>query len=178
MELSTFNSNQTDEVIELYTQVFTDAENAEEGVLIGKLVAELINTSEEHDLLGFVALSEGKVIGCIFFSRLSFSVHTKAFILSPVAVNSEHQRQGIGQQLINFAINELKLQGVEFVFTYGDPNYYSKVGFSEISTEVIKPAFTLTYPEGWQGQSLTNKKITSIAGTCHCVSALNKQIYW
>ena len=36
-----------------------------------------------------------------------------------------------GQQLINFGLAHLKEIGVELVFTYGDMNFYSKVGFKQ-----------------------------------------------
>ena len=108
MNLSIYNSSQSQEVINLFTTVFSNSEGQEEGLLIGKLVSELTGTTDAQDLLGFVATAQDKIIGCIFFSRLTFDNNTNAYILSPVAVHTEHQGQGVGQQLITFGINHLK----------------------------------------------------------------------
>jgi len=64
------------------------------------------------------------------------------------------------------------------VITYGDPNFYSKVGFSVISEKNVPAPLKLSYPEGWLGQSLINDRIDPIAGKSHCVEALNKPNLW
>ena len=178
MNLSGYNSSQYQETINLFTTVFSNSEGQEEGLLIGKLVSELITTTDVQDILGFVATARDKIIGCIFFSRLTFDNNANAYILSPVAVHTEHQGQGIGQQLISFGINHLRDMNVDLVFTYGDPKYYSKVGFTHVSEESIKAPLKLTYPEGWLAQSLTGNIVEPISGASHCVDALNNQVYW
>ena len=178
MNLSGYNSSQSQEVISLFTTVFSNSEGPEEGLLIGKLVSELITTTDAQELSGFVAIAQDKIVGCIFFSRLTFDNDANAYILSPVAVHTEHQGQGVGQQLITFGINHLKNVDVDLVFTYGDPKYYSKVGFTHVSEESIRAPLELTYPEGWLAQSLTGNIVESISGVSHCVDALNKQVYW
>ncbi len=178
MEISMFESRYSEKVIQLFTRAFSDSEGENEGNIIGKLVSELISTTNTQDIFGFVAFSQRKIIGCIFFSRLTLSNKANAFILSPVAVDTVHQRKGIGQQLISFGINHLKEIGVDLVFTYGDPDFYSKIGFKHVSEESIKAPLKLTYPEGWLGQSLTNIAIEPVLGITYCVEALNKQDYW
>ena len=59
------------------------------------------------------------------------------------------QKKGIGQQLICFGIEQLKSKGIELLFTYGDPNYYSKVGFVSVTEEAIKAPLKLNFPHGW-----------------------------
>lgn len=178
MKLTTYNQNRFQEVIKLFTDVFSESEGQEEGKIIGQLVTELINTTDSNDLLGYVSISDGRIVGSIFFSRLTLPSDKIAFILSPVAVSSREQGKGLGQQLINFGIQQLKNHGVELVFTYGDPNFYSKVDFVKISEDVIKAPKKLTYPDGWLAQSLNNDNIASEAGVSKCVGALNKQEYW
>ena len=72
----------------------------------------------------------------------------------------------------------MKNNNVELLFTYGDPNYYSKVGFKYISESIAKAPLILTYPEGWLAQSLAGENIEPISGNSTCVSALNSQQYW
>jgi len=178
MNLLQYCSSNVEEIKQLFTKVFSDSEGQEEGLLIGKLVSELITTTDAQDLLCFVATAQDKIIGCIFFSRLTFDNNDNAYILSPVAVHTEHQSQGVGQQLITFGIKHLKDINVDLVFTYGDPMYYSKVGFTHVSEESVKAPLKLTYPEGWLAQSLTGNIVEPISGVSHCVDALNKQVYW
>jgi putative acetyltransferase len=178
MHLSSYNPDQAEEIKSLFTQVFSDSEGAAEGLLIGNLAAELMTATAPQDLYGFVALEQKKIVGCIFFSRLTFESGIRAFILSPVAVHTDHQGQGISQQLINYGLQKLKEAGVALVMTYGDPNFYVKVGFHPIKEETIKAPLPLTYPEGWLGQALIGNAVEPIADQPTCVKALNKPEYW
>lgn len=178
MNLSTFNPNHAEEIRNLFKAVFSDSEGETEGALIGNLAHDLIMETDKKDLYGFIATENKKIIGCIFFSRLTFESAVSAFVLSPVAVHSDYQGKGIGQQLINYGIGKLKNEGVELVMTYGDINFYSKVGFKPISEEVVKAPLKLTYPEGWIGQSLNSDMVAPIAGNSSCVKALSKPEYW
>ena len=47
MEYSVFDSGQSQEVIELFTRVFSDSEGHGEGKLFGKFVSELIKTDAQ-----------------------------------------------------------------------------------------------------------------------------------
>lgn len=178
MNLLLNSPNNLDEIKQLFTNVFSDSEGQSEGLLIGNFVYDLMTSTDDQDLYGFVALENEKIIGSIFFSRMTFETEINAFILSPVAIHTNYQRKGVGQKLINFVIKHLKEKGVELVFTYGDPKFYSKVGFSLISEKLVKAPLTLTYPEGWLAQSLVGDKIEPITGDSYCVDALNNPEYW
>lgn len=178
MQLSPYNSDQAEKIKGLFTQVFSDSEGAAEGLLIGNLASELMTATAPQDLYGFVAMEQEKIIGCIFFSRLTFESGICAFILSPVAVHTDYQGQGIGQRLINHGLQMLKEAGVDLVMTYGDPNFYAKVGFHPVKEETIKAPLQLTYPEGWLGQALISNSVDPIADQPACVKALNTPEYW
>ena len=178
MKLSLFNSSSSREVIELFTQVFSASENEAEGQLIGNLASNLIATTEPQDLIGFVASCNDCIVGCIFFSRLVLPGDEVAFILSPVAIATSAQGTGIGQKLINYGLNYLKSRNVNLAFTYGDPNFYSKVGFKQIDESIVKAPFTLSQPAGWLAQSLDGRSIKPMQGVSKCVEALNNQKYW
>ena len=178
MEILAYNSNKIEEIKQLFTNVFSDSEGQAEGLVIGNLTYDVMTDTDAHDLYGFVATENEQIIGSIFFTRLTFQNGVSAFMLSPVAIQTSYQRKGIGQKLINFGINHLKENGVSIVFTYGDPTFYSKVGFSQISEKIIKAPLKLSQPEGWLGQSLVSDKIEPIAGTSYCVEAFNKPEIW
>lgn len=178
MQLSLFNTSLTQEVIQLFTEVFSASENESEGRLIGSLVAELVTTTASEDLIGFVARSNDFITGCIFFSRFFVPADDLAFILSPVAISADRQGTGLGQRLINHGLNHLKTLNVNLVFTYGDPRFYSKTGFCQVSENTVKAPFKLRHPEGWLVQSLDGKAISVMTGTTRCVAALSDQKYW
>ncbi|MEZ6039966.1 MAG: hypothetical protein R3C20_05635 [Planctomycetaceae bacterium] len=73
---------------------------------------------------------------------------------------------------------QLQDQHVELVVTYGDPAFYSKVGFRSISPQTIRPPFELSQPEGWLGQSLNSTPVEEFRGHCQCVAALSDAAYW
>ncbi|WP_027857138.1 GNAT family N-acetyltransferase [Marinobacterium jannaschii] len=178
MEISEFNPAQSQEVIGLFSDVFVDAEGEAEGRLIGSLVAELIDTTDKDDLIGFVASLDNRLTGAIFFSRFTLPTDKVAFLLSPVAVATECQGRGVGQQLIRFGLGQLQSRGVELALTYGDPNYYGKVGFQPLSENVIKAPLKLSFPHGWLAQALDGSEIEAVAGETCCVRALDDQQYW
>lgn len=178
MNLRYFVTSDAAAVLALFEQVFGNSEGPEEGELIRTLVDEMIQTTPDGDLKGFVAESEGVLVGSIFFSRLSLSSPQSAFILSPVAVATSCQGQGVGQALINEGIADLRAQGVDVLFTYGDPNYYARVGFQVIREEQVEAPFKLSHPEGWLAQSLTEGALENVEGPLSCIPALNKKAYW
>ena len=177
MELSEFDLSQKQSVVKLFNSVFSDSDGELEGKLVADLVLNLITTTKPQSYIGFVALIDKKVIGCIFFSVLFLPVDKKAFILSPVAIDTKNQGKGIGQKLINHGIDKLKSNKIDFIFTYGDPKYYSKFGFNQISENIVKPPYKLSQPEGWLALSLFNEPIIPI-DNIKCIEALSDQKYW
>ena len=178
MKFSPYHESDKPEIQKLFTQTFSESDSPSEGALVGRLVLELMNETGPRDMLGLVATEHGKILGSIFFTRLAFDASVEAFLLSPVAVHTDHQGKGIGQGLINAGLDQLRDKGVEMVFTYGDPNFYSKVGFRHISEDTAKAPFTLTQPEGWLCQSPGGGEIAPVSGRSRCVAAFNNPGYW
>ncbi|MET0027401.1 MAG: N-acetyltransferase [Candidatus Thiodiazotropha sp.] len=165
-------------VAELFTSAFTVSEGEKEGKLIGDLSSQLASKIDNNEIICFGTFENETLIGCIFFSRLHFSERIRMYLLAPVAVSADHQGVGFGQSLINYGLNELKRRRVDVVVTYGDPAFYSKVGFQALSETVIQAPLELSMPFGWLGQSLTGKRIPSIHGRPTCVDAFNDPVYW
>ena len=178
MECSQFDSFDEAEIYQLFKKTFSDSDGESEGDLIGNLVLNLIRTTAPADVFGFVATENDRIVGSIFFSRLTFDAPLDAFILSPVAVDTGFQGRGVGQQLINHGIAQLREHGVNLLLTYGDPAFYSKVGFRHITEEVAQSPWKLTQPEGWLCQALDGGEIRPIPGRPACVAALNDPAYW
>jgi len=178
MKFLAFESSNIEEIEKLFTKVFSDSEGQSEGVLIGNLTYDIMANTDAENIYGFIARENKQVIGCIFFTRLTFENGVNAFLLSPVAIHTSCQGKGIGQKLIKFGIDHLKENRVSIVFTYGDPGFYSKVGFNLISEKIAKAPFKLSQPEGWLAQSLVSDQVKPIAGNSYCVEAFNKPEIW
>ena len=178
MEYTKAQPNDAAEIEQMFMKTFADSEGQAEGGMIGRLARDFMRSTPEGDLYCFVAREDRQIVGCIFFSRITFESEIKAFILAPVAVHTDHQGKGIGQRLIKFGIDTLSTDGVELAITYGDPAFYSKVGFHVVTERVIPAPLTLQHPEGWLAQSLKSDEIQPIKGKSSCVEALNKPEYW
>ncbi len=172
------NKNNKDEVESLFTSVFSSSEGDKEGRLIGNLALDLSSAIDNQDIVSFGAFEEDFLIGSIFFTRLIYKTDILVYMLAPVAVSTEHQRQGIGIALISYGLNELKNRFADIVVTYGDPSYYSKTGFQQLSESVIQAPLKLSMPEGWLGQSLNQEPIPAIHERPRCVKEFNDPAYW
>ena len=178
MKLSAYKPSAAGEIERLFSTTFSDSEGRSEGDMIGRLVRDFMNSTDDSDLYCFTASEDDQIIGGIFFSRIRFECEINAFILAPVAVRTDFQGRGIGQKLIRFGLDALSKEGIELVLTYGDPGFYSKVGFQVVTEALIPAPLTLRYPQGWLAQSLTGDEIEQVAGKSYCVAALNKPEYW
>ena len=166
------------EIADFFRSVFTASEGETEGELIGTLAHDLASNVDNKDVICLGTYDDATLIGCIFFTRLKFGDPVSVFMLAPVAVSTSHQRQGVGQALINFGLEELKKRSVKIAITYGDPAYYIKTGFQPLSESTIQAPHKLSMPHGWIGQSLRGKPIPVIAGRPACDSAFDNPAYW
>lgn len=178
MNYQTLDKSKQKEVAGLFTSVFTASEGEKEGVLIGNLSSELASSIDNEETICFGVYENESLIGSIFFTRLKFNSPVQVYMLAPVAVSTENQGKGIGQALINYGLNELKKRSVSVAVTYGDPSFYSKVGFRELSENVIQAPLKLSMPFGWLGQSLTDEPIPTINERPVCVKEFNNPVYW
>ncbi len=84
--------------------------------------------------------ANGKITGHIGFSKITINGMEQGwFGLGPVAVDPNAQRTGIGSTLIKAGLNLLADRGAKGCVLTGNPQYYTRFGFSH-STD-------LTYPD-------------------------------
>ena len=178
MNYQALDTSHQKDITALFTCVFASSEGEKEGALIGELSYELAGNIDNEDIICFGAFDNELLIGSIFFTRLKFNRPVQVYMLAPVAVSTEHQGQGIGQALINVGLDELRKRSVSVAVTYGDPSFYSKVGFQALSENMIQAPLTLSMPIGWLGQSLTGEPIPAINERPLCVEAFNNPAYW
>jgi putative acetyltransferase len=179
MNFSADYAEHMQEIAELVSTTFTDSEDPTEGALIGDLALKLMSDTPQQDLFVFLAREGGALVAVIFFSRLVYDGDARnVFVMGPVAVATLRQRQGIGQELITYGLDALRRQGVDVAITYGDPNFYWRVGFEPVSERDIPAPFALQHPEGWLGQPLTQVELKPFTGPVRCVSAFRNPAFW
>ena len=170
--------NSQTEISTLFQSVFSSSEGESEGKLIGDLALALSSGIDNEEIICFGAYEKETIIGSIFFTRLRFNKASDIYMLAPVAISAQHQGKGAGQALINYGLDKMKDRSVSTVVTYGDPAFYSKVGFQSLSENIIQAPLKLSMPEGWQGQSLTSELIPTINEQPTCVEQFNNPVYW
>lgn len=179
MKFSTAPAGREEEIAALFAATFAASEGEEEGTLIGALARRLLTGTPERDRVVFVAEEAGRIVGGIVFSRIVFAHDTRSvFLLAPVAVATDRQGRGIGQGLLKHGLAELRAAGIDIAMTYGDPNYYGRVGFAPVGEAEAPAPFPLTQPEGWLWQSLTDRPPMPLRGPSRCVAALDDPAYW
>jgi len=174
-------SHRERQLVELFEGAFTDSEGATEGRLIGGLVRQLLETTPSEDLRLFTldnATGSAPVAAAIF-TRLVYDKDARcAFLLSPMAVRTDRQRQGMGKNLLSGALQALKDDGADIAVTYGDPAFYGQAGFKSVATHTMPPPFDLSQPDGWLAIALDGRPIHPLAGAVRCVEALNRPDVW
>ncbi len=179
IRLSSDQNGREQEIAALFTQTFTASEGPDEGRLVGDLAPNLLASTPMDELFVFLASNDTTLLGCIIFSPMRFAQdQRRVFILSPVAVRTDHQGQGIGQALLRHGLQAIREAEVDVALTYGDPRYYGKAGFQQISTQIAAAPHALSHAAGWLGQSLTDQPLTPLLGPSQCVPALDDPTYW
>lgn len=179
MEFMPENRGHTSKIISHYRAVFAASEGDAEGDLIAGLVRDIFDKTPEQDFFVYSARDGGGLAGCIIFSRLRYDQDSRTvFILSPVAVATARQKQGIGQALIRYGLSGIRKQGADVAITYGDPAYYGKVGFRQITEAQAAAPVPLRFPEGWLAQPLCGAELAPLRGPSSCIEALNNPVYW
>jgi predicted N-acetyltransferase YhbS len=81
--------------------------------------------------LSFTARIGTLLIGSVWISPIRIG-EAKALLLGPLTVEPAFQERGVGQALIERALNEARNKGHKLVMLVGDEPYYSKTGFKRV----------------------------------------------
>jgi len=84
--------------------------------------------------ISLVAARNGDIVGHILFTPVTVErpdgSSSPALALGPMAVLPEHQRQGIGSQLVRDGLHHCAKRGHAVVFVLGHPEFYPRFGFT------------------------------------------------
>ena len=83
----------------------------------------------------WVCIHTGKVIAYIAFSHAWHGNDICGLHLAPMAVTPEFQRQGVGSELLRFALRQEVIKS-QTLFVLGEPGYYQRFGFEPCSAPI------------------------------------------
>jgi putative acetyltransferase len=117
------------------------------------------------DCVSFVAALDGLVVGHILFSPVTLepSANVRLTGLAPMAVRPEHQRRGVGGQLIRAGLDECRRRGYEGVVVLGHPEYYPRFGFVPAHTRGLQCEFP-SPPEAFMAIELKAGGLSGMSG--------------
>ena len=106
--------------------------------------ANIVDTLRTNGALlhSFVATLNEQVVGHISYSPASIDNLIGA-ALGPLAVLPAHQRKGIGSQLVEVGNAKLRNASCPFIIVVGDPQYYSRFGFTRANFYGLFPEWNL-----------------------------------
>jgi putative acetyltransferase len=108
----------------------------------GRLVAAL--RERVSSCVSLVAERDGRVVGHVFFSPVRVEGPgdpVDAVALGPMAVDPDHQSQGIGAQLVEAGLEACRRRGDRAVFVLGHPTYYPRFGFMPAAAHGLRCEF-------------------------------------
>jgi putative acetyltransferase len=81
-----------------------------------------------RDVHEWVCIHTNKVVAYIAFSNAYYGNEICGLHLAPMAVMPDFQQQGIGSELLRFALRQETIKD-QTLFVLGEPRYYSRFGF-------------------------------------------------
>src|SRR6056300_323038 len=176
MDIRLAQETDLDSILKVIETAFSDEENK----VIKHLAQELSREVTSPSIKSLVAEVDNQIIGYVSFSPIFLKSDSSisGYILAPLAVSPEHQKQGIGSNLIKSGIDMLTKDGADVLLVYGDPNYYGRFGFNEEIGRIFIPPYSLDYPFGWTGMMLSGTAIPEQTIQFECVSSLSNPDLW
>ena len=176
MNIRHFQKTDLDSILTVIETAFSDEENK----VIMNLVQELHQETSSPSIKSLVAEVDNEMIGYISFSPIFLKSDSSisGYILAPLAISPEHQKQGIGSSLIKSGIDILTQDGAGVLLVYGDPAFYGRFGFNEEIGRTFTPPYPMEYPFGWTGMMLNGTTAPEEPIQFECITALSKPDLW
>jgi len=112
------------------------------GTAEARLIADL--RAAGLAVIELVAVDQGAIVGHILFSRLAVASDGKpieTLALAPMAVQPDHQRQGVGSTLVRAGLASARNDRWRAVIVLGHPAFYPRFGFSAERARHLKAPF-------------------------------------
>jgi putative acetyltransferase len=177
MRIRAATSQDIDEIRNIHLRAFSEGEQRK----IAALAVNLLHAETTPETISLLAEVDGAAVGHTAFSPVAIAENKNwiGYILAPLAVKPEYQKQQIGSKLIASGLERLSQLGAHRVFVYGDPSYYSRFGFTTEAASRYVPPYALQYPFGWQAIVLDEDSLVADAVVpISCAAPLHDPELW
>jgi len=164
-------------------EVVWSAFGNQQGQEIADLIIDLLQDRSAQPVISLVATINERVVGHILFTSARCKQSQQIFssaILAPLSVQLNYQNQGIGGQLVQAGLKQLKAMGLGLVFVLGHPGYYPKYGFIPAEARGFQDPYPIP-PENtdaWMVQELQPGMIGRVMGQVESAETLNDPKHW
>jgi len=97
------------------------------------LVHRLRDSSDFLPDLDYVAYAEGRLVGSILYAKAHIALDRGGTLpvigFGPLSVLPAYQGRGVGSRLVEYTRELARQAGYTAILIYGDPAYYSRLGF-------------------------------------------------
>ena len=164
--------SETETIVELHRLAFGE----EEGPEIARLATAFL---AQPDTVSVSVQRGGTLAGNVLFTPFAFQDHpdTACYLLAPCGVLPGYQGQGIGKELMETGIAQLKSRGADAVFVLGVPGFYPRYGFAPTDKQTPYPDL-LTLPESWMALELTPGALPPLSGRTIAVEPFMRPEFW
>lgn len=145
-----------------------------------RLAAALRASAEFHKDLSVVAECNGEILGYALYVRSVVSGELNGApatfpgaVLAVIGVRPQSQKMGAGERLVRHGVERCRGLGIELVFTWGLPNYFSRIGFEPTVPLGLSPEFPV--PGGLLGIDLKGGLLGKLKGKVTLPAALKPQ---
>ena len=152
---------------------------------VDALVRDLLEDPSARPTLSLIADADGRPVGHILFTKLRLSGSgqddaVSMAILAPLAVLPEAQNQGVGGQLIEAGLAQLREAGVDLVLVLGHPDYYPRHGFAPAGALGLEAPYPILEKNAgaWMVHALRPGLLGTVRGRVVCADALDKPELW
>ena len=130
--IKTMDDKHRAKTLNFVEKVFTEYQDANEGKTVRVLVEEIRSKKYYLPELELLMLEDGEVIGYVMFSRFHIEgkYEDRLVILTPAAVKTSCQRQGISRELIEYGFRKAAEMGFTAALVEGNPANYRARGFN------------------------------------------------
>lgn len=117
-------------IISIISLAFKDEQEIRDGEIVQSLLYKELLKDNDH-IVSLVA-EEETIVGHVLVSPVSLLPDKNLFFgqVSPLSVHPNFQSKGVGSSLMEAVIEKSKVCGLHGLFLLGDPNFYSRFGFS------------------------------------------------
>ncbi len=175
MQIRPATSDDLPEVLRVEREAFGGSEEAE-------LVEALLDDPSAMPTISLIAEKAGRATGHILLTRAAVegAEQQSVFLLAPLAVVPEAQRQGVGGALVRRAFAQARDMGAVAVFVLGHIEYYPRFGFEPAAPRGLVAPHPIPdeVADAWMVAELVPGTLGTLHGSVRVARSLMKVEYW